>query len=181
VDDVTAAGRIQCLCLDVDGVLTDGRVVFDDAGCGSRYFHVLDGFALHWFQELGGIVVLCSGKRSEAVAVRARELGIAHVIQGSRDKVGELTPLLARLGLAWDAVAMVGDDLPDVPVLRRCGFPVAVANAVDEVKAVARLVTQQPGGAGAVREAIEYLMRASGRWATVLAAYECDQPPARVE
>ena len=166
-----ATGNIRGLCLDVDGVLTDGRLFIDDSGGGARVFYVQDGLALRWFQRLGGIVVFCSGKTSGAVAARARELHVDHVIQGCRDKIADLEPLLARLGLAWAELAAIGDDLPDVPVLRRCGFPIAVANAVDEVKAAARLVTQKPGGHGAVREAVEYLLRQSGRWVEVLAHY----------
>lgn len=162
---------IRGVCLDVDGVLTDGRLYIDDTGRGARLFDVHDGFALYWYQRLGGIVVICSGKQSDAVAVRAAELGIAHVIQGSRDKTADLVPLLDRIGLGWSELAVIGDDLPDVPLLQRCGFPVAVANAVDEVKVVAQLVTRRAGGRGAVREALEHLMRATGRWAEVQTHY----------
>lgn len=162
---------IRCLCLDVDGVLTDGRLPIDDAGVGGRRFHVHDGFAIYWYQRLGGTVVICSGKQSEAVAARARELGIAHVIQGSHDKLADLQPVLDQLNLSWDQVAVIGDDLPELPLMQHCGFPIAVANAVDEVKAAARLITRRPGGAGAVREAIEHLLRRSGRWAEVLQHY----------
>ena len=164
---------IRCLVLDVDGVLTDGGLYTDDTGRQSRRFHVHDGFALHWFQRLGGVVILCSGKASDAVAARARELKIEHVIQGSRDKVADLGTLLTRLGLRWEQVAMIGDDLP---VLRVCGYPIAVANAVDEVKAVAHLVTFRSGGQGAVREAVEHLMRADGRWNEVIAHYAVPSP-----
>ncbi len=162
---------IRAVCLDVDGVLTDGRLYIDDTGRGARLFDVHDGFALYWYQRLGGIVVICSGKHSEAVAVRAAELGITHVVQGSRDKPADLAPRLAEIGLGWSELAVIGDDLPDVPLLHRCGFPIAVANAVDEVKAVAQLVTRRAGGRGAVREALEHLMRATGRWAEVQAHY----------
>lgn len=167
---------IRCLVLDVDGVLTDGGLYTDDTGRQSRRFHVHDGFALHWFQRLGGVVVLCSGKTSDAVAARARELKIEHVIQGSRDKVADLGTLLTRLGLRWEQVAMIGDDLPDLPALRVCGYPIAVANAVDDVKAVAQLVTFRSGGQGAVREAVEHLMRADGRWDEVIAHYAVPSP-----
>lgn len=165
---------IRCLVLDVDGVLTDGGLYTDDTGRQSRRFHVHDGFAIHWFQRLGGVVILCSGKVSDAVAARARELSIAHVIQGSRDKVVDLETLLRQLGLRWEQVAMVADDLPDVPVLRVCGYPIAVANAVEEVRAAARWVTGLAGGRGAVREAVEHLLRASGRWNEVVAHYAAD-------
>jgi YrbI family 3-deoxy-D-manno-octulosonate 8-phosphate phosphatase len=159
------------LCLDVDGVLTDGRLSWDDAGIGGRRFHVHDGFAIDWYQKLGGVVLICSGKTSQAVAIRASELKIQHVVQGSRDKVRDVQALVAPLGLRLDELAVMGDDLPDVPLMKVCGLPIAVANAVDETKAVARLVTRRAGGDGAVREAIEHLLRLSGRWAEVLAHY----------
>ncbi len=163
--------EIRCLCLDCDGVLTDGRIYVDPEGRSSRAFCVQDGFAIRWFQRLGGTVIIVSGKQSAAVDARARELHIDHVIQGSSDKLGDLRALLARLEIPFAQVAMVGDDLMDVPVLRECGFPIAVANAVAEVKAVARLVTKATGGRGAVREALEQLLRADGRWNQVLAHY----------
>ena len=115
--------------------------------------------------------MILSGKDSPAVTARARELGIEHVIQGSRDKLADFQQLLARLNLTPKQVAMVADDLPDLPVLLNCGFPIAVADAAEEVKAVARLVTRRPGGRGAVREAIEHLLRASGRWEEVQTHY----------
>jgi len=162
---------IRCLCLDVDGVLTDGSIITDEEGHSLRRFHVHDGFALRWWQQLGGIVLLCSGKLSPAVSARARELGIERVIQGSADKVRDVERELQQLGLTWAQVAAVGDDLPDIPVLRRCALPIAVADAVEEVKAIARLVTSRPGGRGAVREALEYILRDNGRWAELLAHY----------
>ncbi len=166
-----AMSAIRCLCLDVDGVLTDGRLYVDDDGRTMRAFHIHDGLALRAFQQVGGVVVICTGKRSGAVAARARELEIAHVIQGSTDKLADLQAWLDRQGLRLEEVAAVGDDLPDLPVLQRCGLPIAVANAVDEVKAAARYVTRRAGGDGAVREAVEYVLRSSGRWNDVLAQH----------
>lgn len=164
-------GRIRCLCLDVDGVLTDGRLYVHEDGRASRAFHIHDGLAIEWFQRLGGVVVIITGKRSQAVATRAAELGIEHVVQASEDKLADLEELLSRLGIELGEVAAIGDDLPDLPVLARCGFPIAVADAVEEVKSAARLVTTRPGGRGAVREAIEHLLRESGRWPAVLEHY----------
>jgi 3-deoxy-D-manno-octulosonate 8-phosphate phosphatase (KDO 8-P phosphatase) len=163
--------EIRCVCVDVDGVLTDGRIFMDAEGRSARAFHVHDGFAIRWFQKLGGVVVILSGKQSEAVAARARELGIQHVIQGSADKLADLRALAARLELDLSAIAFVGDDLPDLPPMRACGLPVAVANAVPAVKAVAKFVTARPGGEGALREAIEHVMKRSGRWNEVLEFY----------
>ncbi len=165
------AVEIRGLCLDVDGVLTDGGLYVDDEGCGTRRFNVHDGFALYWYRKIGGQILVCSGKDSRAVAHRAKELGIEHVIQGSRDKLNDVKGYLPRLGLSVEQLAVMGDDLPDVPLMRAAGLPIAVANAAEEVKQIARMVTERPGGAGAVREAVEHLMRESGRWAEVLKHY----------
>jgi 3-deoxy-D-manno-octulosonate 8-phosphate phosphatase (KDO 8-P phosphatase) len=165
------ADLIRCLCVDCDGVLTDGRVYVDAEGRASLAFHVHDGLALRWFRELGGSVVLISGKNVAAAAARARELQIEHVLQGSLDKLGDLKALLSRLNLRLEEVAMIGDDLPDLPVMLACGYPIAVANAAPQVKAAARYVTTRPGGAGAVREAIEHLLEASGKWQQVCQHY----------
>lgn len=163
---------IRCLCLDVDGVLTTGHVFFDDAGCGGRQFHVHDGFAMRCFMDLGGTIIICSGKTSAAVAARMAELGVTHVMQGSRDKLADVQACLAPLGISLAQTAVMGDDLPDLALMRRCGFPVAVANAAAEVKAAAWLVTDRSGGAGAVREAIEHILRAAGRWAEVVRRWD---------
>ncbi len=163
--------EIRCVCLDCDGVLTDGRIFMDADGRSARAFHVHDGFAIRWFQRVGGAVVILSGKESPAVAARARELKIEHVIQGSMDKLGDLQKLAAQLGIGLEQIAVVGDDLQDLPAMRGCGLPIAVANAVPEVKAAARFITQHEGGCGAVREAIEHVLKLSGRWREVLEYY----------
>jgi 3-deoxy-D-manno-octulosonate 8-phosphate phosphatase (KDO 8-P phosphatase) len=164
---------IRCVVFDVDGVLTDGRLYYRAQDEPLRAFHVHDGFAICWLERLGITPVILTGKSSTGVATRAAELGIRHVLQGSQDKLADLQALLAKLGLGigLDQVAMIGDDLPDLPVLRACGYPIAVANAVAEVRAAARYVTEKPGGDGAVREALEHLLRGNGRWAEVLAHY----------
>ncbi|MBU0616997.1 MAG: HAD hydrolase family protein [Planctomycetes bacterium] len=162
---------IRCVVLDVDGVLTDGRLYCGERDEPLRAFHVHDGLAIHWLEKLDLTPVILTGKSSTGVEARAAELGIPHVIQGSRDKLADLKTLLAKLGLELDQVAMVGDDLPDLPVLQACGYPIAVANAVPEVKAAARYVTGKPGGDGAVREALEHLLRSDGRWERILAHY----------
>lgn len=163
--------EIRCVCLDVDGVLTDGRIFVDADGRSARAFYVQDGLAIRWFQKLGGLVVILSGKRSDAVAARARDLGVQHVIQGSADKLADLRTLAGRLQVQLSEIACIGDDLPDLPLLRACGFPIAVANAAPEVKAAAQLVTQRCGGQGAVREAIEHVLIRSGGWRDVLKFY----------
>lgn len=167
---------IRVLVLDVDGVLTDGRLPVDEQGRQLRAFHVHDGFAIRCFLELGGEVVICSGKRSPAVDARATELGIRHVLQGSRDKLADIQALLPSIGVSLRNVVMVGDDLPDVPLMRACAAGVAVASAVDEVRAAATWVTPRPGGHGAVRDAIEWLLRADGRWNAILSRYGVAAP-----
>lgn len=162
---------LRTLVLDVDGVLTDGRLLFTEDGRSGRAFHVHDGLAIEWFQRLIGPVVLLSSKDSPAVSARATELRIARVMQGSRDKLADLSAALPEMGLGWDATAAMGDDLPDLPVLRRCGYALAPANAVGEVRSAAHYVTAAAGGHGAVREAIEHLLRGMGRWQEVVRHY----------
>lgn len=157
----------RLLALDVDGVLTDGQLYYGEQAEPLRAFHIHDGLAIQWFQRLGGTVAIITGKTSEAVSRRAAELRIAAVVQGSEDKGRDLRRIAAQLGIPIEETAMIGDDLPDLPAMRTCGFPIAVANAVAEVKAVARYVTQRSGGAGAVREAIEFMLRGAGVWARV--------------
>jgi 3-deoxy-D-manno-octulosonate 8-phosphate phosphatase (KDO 8-P phosphatase) len=169
-----ATSEISCLCLDVDGVLTDGRLYIDDDGRTLRAFHIHDGLAIAAFRRLGGEVVICTGKRSNAVVHRAAELGIEHVIQGSHDKLDDVQPVLEKLGVGLNRMAMVGDDLPDLRLMRACGWPIAVADAVAEVKAIARYVTEREGGRGAVREAVEHLLRLNGKWNEVVGNYDAE-------
>lgn len=162
---------IRCLCLDVDGVLTDGRLLIDESGRVSRSYHIQDGLAIQAFREHVGEVVIVSGKGGGSIANRAAELGIRHVVQNSRDKLADLRAVLQPLKIELSAVAAIGDDLQDLPLLLNCGCPIAVANAVAEVRAAAKFVTQRCGGDGAVREAIEMLLRAVGVWPRVVEYY----------
>ena len=157
-----AAARIRLLCLDVDGVLTDGSILLDDQGHETKRFFVRDGTALRAWQRAGGVVAIITGRGGRAVERRARELGI-DLVRTSVDRKGPVfEALLGELGMTAEEAAMVGDDLPDLPVLERCGYPVAVRDAVAEVRAAARFVTEQPGGRGAVREVVETLLEAQG-------------------
>lgn len=154
------AARIQLLCLDVDGVLTDGAILIDDHGVETKRFHVRDGTGLRMWMKAEGHVALITGRRGMALRHRADELGIRHVLQGSTDKLADFRGLLEQLDLKASQAAMLGDDLPDLPIMRLCGYPMAVADAVPEVRSVARFVCVHPGGNGAVREAIEHLLQA---------------------
>ncbi len=168
--------RIRLVILDVDGVLTDAGV-FLGAGAGGeriefKRFDIQDGLGLRLLQDEGITVALVSGRPSSATTLRARELGIeeCHQDAGAR-KLPVVLELLERRGVGWDEVAMVGDDLPDIPVLERVGLPVAVANAVPEVRARARWITTLAGGSGAVREFAEALLQARDAWDGRVEAY----------
>jgi len=162
--------RIELLLLDVDGVLTDGEVVYTDAGQEIKAFHVRDGSGIKYWRRSGKRVAILSGRTSPVVTRRAAELGIDLVVQGADNKLLALARMLSEAGLRPDQVCAVGDDLPDLPVLTHCGLAVAVADAVPELKESADFVTTLAGGRGAVREAIEWLMRGQGTWDATLDA-----------
>jgi len=162
---------IQLLILDVDGVLTDGGIIRDDAGQQIKRFHVRDGAGIVLWRRLGKDVAIITGKESNVVSHRAEELGIQNVYQNIGNKLEAYDQLKDELGVKDDQIAYIGDDLPDLPVLRRVGVPIAVADAVEEVRAVAKYVTKFPGGYGAVRDAIEFLCKEMGVWQQVLDRY----------
>lgn len=161
---VRRAATIRLLLLDVDGVLTDGAIVYTDTGTEIKRFHVRDGSGIKLWRKAGHETVIVSGRTSAATTRRAAELGITRLWQGQEQKLSALAEVLAVTGLTADAVCAMGDDLADVPVLRAVGLAVAVADACPEVRAVADYVTPVPGGQGAVRQAIEWLLRLQGRW-----------------
>ncbi|HEY1191049.1 MAG TPA: HAD hydrolase family protein [Gemmata sp.] len=165
------AAAIELLLLDVDGVLTDGSVAYLDDGRELKRFHVRDGSGLKLWRAAGKRAAIVSGRNSRAVERRASELGVAPVLQGRDDKLAALDEVLRATGFAPEQVCAIGDDLPDVPVLRRCGLAVAVPDACPEARAAAHHVTAVPGGHGAVRDAIEWLLKLQGRWADVTARY----------
>jgi 3-deoxy-D-manno-octulosonate 8-phosphate phosphatase (KDO 8-P phosphatase) len=161
---------VRILFLDVDGTLTDG-VITEGAGGDARNFWVRDGLALLWARDLGLLPVVISGRPSAAVESRMRDLGLECHLD-IRDKVVVAERVLAREGARWEECAMLGDDLPDVPLLNRVGWPIAVADAQPEVLARVRTVTRRSGGRGAAREAVELLLRHNGTWDEVLRRYE---------
>jgi 3-deoxy-D-manno-octulosonate 8-phosphate phosphatase (KDO 8-P phosphatase) len=158
------ATRVRLLVLDVDGVLTDGGLYYGPEGEELKRFDVQDGLAIVEAQRAGLAVAIISGRRSVAVSRRAAELGVAEVHQGVRDKTAVFEALQERSGLAPSDLAVMGDDLPDLPLMRRAGLALAPANAVAEVRRTAHWVSRRPGGGGAVREAIEWLLRARRAW-----------------
>ena len=163
-------GPVRILFLDVDGTLTDGVIGYA-RDLDYRNFYVRDGLALDWARDLGLLPVVISGRASTAVASRMADLKLEHYL-GERDKVAVAKKVLAREGVVFGECAMVGDDLPDVALLRRVGWPIAVADAVPEVLKVARTVTRTPAGRGAVREVVEMLLRHNRTWPRVLERYE---------
>jgi 3-deoxy-D-manno-octulosonate 8-phosphate phosphatase (KDO 8-P phosphatase) len=163
---------IRMLVLDVDGVLTDGRIIIDDRGVEQKQFDVRDGTGVKYWRRAGFASAIITGRQSEVVVRRAAELGITDVRQGALNKLAAYEALLAECGLTDAEVAAIGDDLPDLPILRRAAFSAAVADAVPEVRRAALYVTAQPGGRGAVREVIEKLLRLKGVWPEILARYE---------
>jgi len=162
---------IELLVLDVDGVLTDGRVILHSDGGESKAFNILDGHGIRMWQRAGLKIALLSGRFSQATMRRAQELEIRHVVQDCHFKLPALKQLLADLGLTPEQTAYVGDDLMDLPILRYVGFGAAVASAVEEVKEYAAYVTSRRGGEGAVREVIEHILKGSDRWAGLMERY----------
>ncbi len=168
--------RVELLLLDVDGVLTDGRVVIDDRGVETKAFDVTDGHGLKLLQRAGVEVGLVTGRRSRVVEHRARELGIREVHQGVRDKLPVVREILGRRGLGPERLAYVGDDVVDLPVLLQAGLAVSVPGAPAYVRERVHWVTGRPGGRGAVREVCEAVLRARGSWGEVTAKYFSPEP-----
>jgi 3-deoxy-D-manno-octulosonate 8-phosphate phosphatase (KDO 8-P phosphatase) len=151
---------LRLVAFDVDGVFTDGRFYLSDEGVETKAFATQDGFGVRRLLEAGIEVAVISGRTSGAVDRRMAELGIDHVIQGCRDKVGAFADLIATLGISAEACAFVGDDIPDLPLLGAVGYSIAVANAVSEVREVCDYTTRARGGFGAVREVCDLVLAA---------------------
>jgi len=164
--------------MDVDGVLTDGRLINVPAPDGSIFeskaFDSQDGIALQWLSWHGIATGVISGRVSPATTERARQVSMRYVYQGHIEKIPILQEILAQSGISADETAYAGDDLTDVVVMRRVGLGIATANARPEVKRAAHCVTTAPGGQGAVREIAEFLLQAQGRWLDILKKYEVD-------
>lgn len=165
------AARIRLLALDVDGVLTDGRLYFSEDGQELKTFDTQDGHGIKMLQQAGVVCAIITGRTTKLVERRARNLGIAHLLQGREDKLVALRELIAPLGITLDEVAYAGDDWPDLPAIRAAGLGVAVANAHIAVREHADYVTALEGGRGAVRELCDLLLKAQGRYDAALAPY----------
>jgi 3-deoxy-D-manno-octulosonate 8-phosphate phosphatase (KDO 8-P phosphatase) len=165
------ARRVSLLLFDVDGVLTDGRLLLDADGRESKQYHIRDGTALVWARQAGLLTGLLSARSSASTTERARQLGIPIVRQGASDKLTAYRAILVEQGLEDEQVAYMGDDLLDLPVLDRAGLACAPADAVADVRARVHWVSTLEGGAGAVRELIEHVLRAQDRWEAIVARY----------
>jgi 3-deoxy-D-manno-octulosonate 8-phosphate phosphatase (KDO 8-P phosphatase) len=167
----TRIEKIRLLGLDVDGVMTDGRLYYHDDGTESKAFDVRDGHGIKMLQKVGVEVFLISGRNSPMVDKRAMDLGISEVTQGVRDKVPVLERIASQKGLTLDQIAFVGDDLVDLPVMQRVGLAVTVADASEHLFEKAHYVTLAPGGRGAVREVIELILGVQGLWEQIVHHY----------
>ncbi len=170
-DILDKAAHIRLVIFDVDGVLTDGGLHFDEQGQENKVFHSRDGHGLKMLQQGGVELAIISGRRSEAVTHRMNGLGIHHVYQGQRDKLPAYRELLASLDVVPTQVAYVGDDVVDLPIMLRVGLAVAVADAHDLVKKHAHWQTTHPGGRGAARDVCELILEAQGKLDGLLAHY----------
>ena len=160
--------EIALLLLDVDGVLTTGQVIYNDDGQETKIFHVRDGLGIRLLMAAGIRVGIVTGRRSMALVHRCRNLGVDLLKDGVHDKAAALADILRETGVTARQTAFMGDDLPDLPIMRRVGLPIAVADAHAQVKAEARITTRAGGGGGAVREISERILKARGEWEALL-------------
>ena len=165
------ANKIKLIIFDVDGVLTDGGLYFTEDGAEFKRFNSLDGHGIKMLKDNGVEVAVITARDSKTVAYRMKNLGIANFYQGQSDKVVAFSDLLQKLNLSADAVAYVGDDVIDLPVMTKVGFSIAVANAHDMVKQHADLTTKNSGGHGAVREVCDFILKAQGKFDGAMKAY----------
>ena len=166
-----AARKVRLVGFDVDGVLTDGKISITSSGEEIKSFHVRDGHAIKVALRAGLAIAFITGRKSSIVDLRARELGVKHVFQGVKDKIVALDSVLSSLGLEPSQVAFMGDDLVDLPVMLRVGIGCAVADAPPEVRERAAIVFDSPGGSGAARDLIVYILKAQGMWDRTLERY----------
>jgi len=166
------ASAIRMLVFDVDGVLTDGSLFYDNQGQEFKAFNSRDGHGIKMLRASGIDTGIITGRTSQIVLHRARNLGISHIYQGIEDKLTALHDLLQTSNLSIEQIAYMGDDVVDLPVLNRCGLAITVPDAPDEVKQRCHVITRAAAGRGAAREACELIMRAQGTWAAQIALYD---------
>lgn len=163
--------RLRLLVMDMDGVLTNGGIFIHSDGSESKCFNVMDGHRIKMWQRAGLEAAILSGRKSMATTVRAGQLGIKWVLQDRKEKLPVFESLLAKTGFLPEEVVCIGDDLMDIPLIKRAGFGVAVANAANELKRVADYITSRNGGEGAVAEVIELILKNNGKWNGLMQRY----------
>ncbi len=171
IETDTVLSGIRLLLMDVDGVLTDGRIVYTGTDSQTLSFHVTDGLGLRMLHSGGILTGVVTGRRSAALARRIKELGISLCYEGVSEKGGLLPGILQAARCDAGETAYIGDDLPDIPIMRQVGLPIAVMDARPEVQACATIVTQAAGGKGAVREICESILKANGKWPDIIAKW----------
>jgi len=165
------ARKIRLLLLDVDGVLTDGRIIYDSRGRDMKFFDVHDGLGVYVLRKAGIKTILITAKGSKAIGPRARDMQVEAVFENVSPKTAVLDRILKKCGVNTDEICFVGDDLVDLCLMKRVGFPVAVFNACPEIKQAASYITLKEGGRGAVREIAEIILKSQGRWGEILELY----------
>jgi len=170
---IDKAKKVKVLLLDVDGVLTDGRIIYDSQGRDIKLFHVHDGLGVHLLKKAGIPTILITAKNSKAIKPRARDMQVDRVFAGISPKSAVLERILKKYKVSAEEICFVGDDLLDLCLLKRVGFPVAVLNAADEIKKAACYITVKSGGRGAVREVAELLLKSQNKWQEVFKPYDC--------
>ncbi len=165
------AALVRLLVLDVDGVLTDGRIIYDNYGDELKFFDVQDGMGLYLLHRAGIPCVIITAKKSRLVQRRAKEMWVARLYQNAHDKLAIYDEVKRLYGVGDEAVCFIGDDIVDLPIMRRAGLAVAVPYAIEEIRQIAHWITHREGGRGAVRELVELLLKSQGRWEVVTAVY----------
>ncbi len=170
-DAAKRASNIKILIMDVDGVMTDGRIIVDNNGIESKRFDVKDGHGIKMLIRAGIKTAIITGRKSKVVKYRAKELGIHHIHQGAKDKAKSIDILLKDANLPNDVAAYIGDDLIDIPAMKKVGLTFAVSDSVKEVLNQAHIITKNRGGRGAVREVCEYILKNQGLWDEAIKRY----------
>lgn len=167
----TSPSQLDLLFFDVDGVLTDGAITYHEDGSESKNFHIQDGLGLRAAMQSGLKVVVITARQSDLVKRRMTQLGVDRLVQGCKDKASEVAKIAGEFGIELADCGYLGDDLVDLAAMDAVGYPMAVADAAEELKQVAAYVTVKPGGRGAAREAVEHVLKAQGKWAAVVEWY----------
>ena len=170
-DILERAKRVKLLILDIDGVMTDGRIIYSIYGDELKFFDVTDGFGITLLRRAGIRTAIITAKKSRIVKMRAKDMRVNYVYQGFHDKLAALNKILRKTRLKAEEICFIGDDLIDMPVLKRAGLAVAVPNAMEEVRQNAHFTTSKTGGRGAVREICDLILKAQGKWDAVTSKY----------